>query len=132
MKRVLIGLVVACVFEQANATNWVFVHRDESSANYMDSDSLSRDGDVVEFMERAVYSVPQIADATVYTSTIQQVSIRCSDKTTRFISVSGYDMGGKNVLSAMGDGQWHSSAAGSVAREFVDKACHSHARGKRK
>ncbi len=112
----------------AGAEQWVRVGGDTETVHFVDIDSLSRSGDVVRLMKRAVYRDPQPIGDTPGLPLIREslgvVECDCVRFQHRAVSISLISDDSRELWSS-GDMRrvWESVDAGSPGRATLDFAC---------
>ena len=92
MKRIVLGLALACFAGSASAANWQLINGAHGAKYYGDADDTKRDGDVVTLWIKTVYDVPL---ETGTKESKRKIQINCRTMEERWIYSAYYDKNGE-------------------------------------
>lgn len=121
-------LVAALCAPAAGAVEWVRVGDDAETLHFVDLESLSRDGDVVRLMKRALYREPQPIGDTPGMPLIREsvgvVECDCARRQHRAVSIRLISDDSREIWNS-GDMRrvWEVIEPGSPGRATLDFVC---------
>jgi uncharacterized protein YxeA len=125
MKKIILLLVAVFVLVLSNqvfATNWQFVHQDQTPqcgdlSVYFDTESVARNGDTVIFYMLHVFNSP----CSGATSVMYKEEANLSSRQYRFLEVIGYDANSAEI-GRQGMTEWDQILPDTHGETIINRA----------
>jgi len=95
---------IALIAIPAHAETWMEIDRDATATYYVDSDSLSRNEEIVSLTKKAVYRVSlwpvQLPDNATVKETAGVIEENCRNRHHRVISMDMFNLFGERIWSS--------------------------------